>query len=565
MKIKALIVEDQEKVAVAIEQQLQQFNDCAVDRCNSVDRALERISAVRNAPYNVILCDYNLGETTNGQQLLEFLRLERRIPRQTAFIMVTAESSYGNVASAVELSPDAYLLKPFTFGGLEQRVNLALAKHQELLPAYAHLEKAEPDYPAAAAECNRVIVAASRFALDALKLKAECLLKSNQYGEAASVYDKIIAWRPTPWAEVGRARALRLMGEVELAERKLADTLRQFPQYVAAYDELSTIIGDKGDSKHAQEILEAAHRVVPSNRRTREIGLLALENGDLAKAASFLKIVTERDRYGLKRSTEDFFSLATALRRMDRHDEAMAVIDSLKDHFPETRPLTVRKMASEALTLVAAKRPFDAKKRLREALDLRNEGTEARTQLELAEACHCCGENDAADELFRHVCSNWQEDPQVTKQAHATMARAGYHPDSIEEIGAAIKQLVRTNNEAARDINQGHFHEAIAKLEGVAKRLPNHSNVQANYILALLRWVEHEAPPKIMDLPAHSKPRMFIAQAREHLRQLVRINPKHPRLPELQRLLARLTGDTKLAASLPPAPAEEAASMESGE
>ena len=563
MEIKALIIEDQPGVAVAIEQQLQHVGKFAVDRCVTVQTALERISAARKVPYDLILCDYNLGEATNGQQLLEYLRGEGRIPRHTAFIMLTAEAGYGSVASAVELGPDAYLLKPFTVGGLEQRVNYALAKHQALLPVYARLDGGEPDWAAAVGECNRIVAAGSRFALEALHLKTDCLLRNGQYGEAACVFDKVIAWRPTPWAEVGRARALRLMGEVELAERKLAETLRQFPQYVVAYDELSAIIETYGDSKRAQEILESAHRVVPSNRRTRQIGLLALENGDLKKAAAFLKVVTERDRYGLKRSTEDFFSLATALRRMERYDEAMAVVDSLGDHFPASRPLSVRKMASEALTLVAAKRPFDARKRLQDALELRQDSTEPRTQLELAEACFCCGDAATAAEIFAHVGSNWQESPAVVKLAKTVMARAGCAPESIAELDTAMQQLAQTNNEAVGDISQGHFPAAIAKLEAVAKRLPNHSNVQANYALALLLWVGHEAPPKLMELPHHSKPRVYIAQAREHLRQLCRINPGHPRLPELQRLLAQLTGETGVAAAVVP-PTEELACMEVG-
>lgn len=564
MKTKALIIEDQEGIAVAIEHQLLQIGRFQVDRCHSVAQALDRLSAARKEPYALILCDYNLGEGTNGQQLLEYLRSDRKIPRSTSFTMITAEASYGGVASAVELSPDAYLLKPFTHDGLAQRVSYALDKRQALASVYACIDRDEPEYAAAIKECNQIILAANRYALDALKLKTECLLKLQQWGEAAAVYDKIIAWRRTPWAEVGRARALRLMGEPELAEKKLQDTLKEFPQFVAVYDELGALAEDAGDPERAQRIFEAAHRIVPSNRRTRGIGLLALQNGDLEKAASFLKIVTERDRYGLKRTTEDFFGLAAAYRRMDRHDEAMAVIDTLKDHFPETRPLEVRKLAAEAMILVAANRPYDAKKRVRDALEMRDESMEARTQLELGEACCHCDEQEAAEEIFMHVCNNWQEDKKIVEQVKQVMQRAGLGEDGEKMLQNSLKELTRINNEAAAHIKQGHFDEAIAKMDKVAKRLPSHATVQSNYIHALLLWLEHEAPPELMKLPHHSKPRMYVSQAREHLRRLARINPNHPRLPALQRLFAKLTGETGATADVGDIP-DEAASMEIGE
>ncbi len=561
--MKILIIEDQQQVAVAIEHQVQQIKRSHVDYCISVAQAIDRISAARNAPYDLILCDYNLGECTNGQQLLEYLRSEKRIPRQTAFIMLTAEAQYSDVASAVELAPDAYLLKPFTLDGLEQRVNFSMAKREALKPAYKHIDCPAPDLPAAVKECNAIILAASRFALEALKLKAECLIKMEQWGEAANVYDKIIAWRPTAWAEVGRARTLRLMGHPELAEEKLSTTQELFPQFLAVYDELAALAEEKGDTQRAQEILSKAHAIVPSNRRTRGLGLLALQNGDLEKAAQLLKIITERDRYGLKRSTEDFFGLSTALRLLNRHDEAMEVLTTIKNHFPETRPLTVRTMAASAITLAAANRPFDAKKLVKEALELRTETMEPRTQLELGEACNHCGETETAQQIFLHVAENWQEDPKVVALVKKTLDRVGMGEDGNAMVDQAARDLTAINNGAAKKIKEGHFSEAVADMEKLAKRLPSHPTVQANYVQALLLWVEHEAPANVMELPHHSKPRQSITLAREHLRQLSKISPNHPRLAPLRRLFAKLTGEISADAGVSSqSDPQEAASME---
>lgn len=566
MKRKVLVVEDQEQVGLLIEHLLMEIDKFNVQHSSSAAHSIERIKAADKLPYDLILCDYHLGENTNGQQLLEHLRFERHIPRRTGFIMLTGDASYPAVASAVELVPDSYLLKPFTRDGLASRVRLAIEKREALKSVYAALDQPEPDWKAAVLACNAMIAEGNRFMLEALRVKAECQLRLGNWGDAASVYDKIVAWRPTAWAEVGRARAIRSMGRPELALDKLKATLHLFPQFVAAYDELAALALESGHAQMAQEILEKAHVIVPSNRRSRQLGLLALDNGNLELACKHLRVVVDRDRYGLMRSTEDFFGLASALHQLDRHDEAITVLDSLKDHFPETRPLTVRKMTAEAMVKLACERIGDARQTVRDALELRDDRMEPRTQLELAEACHHCGEEVAGRKIFLHVAENWQEDPKVVASVRTIMARVVDPEECTRVIDYSLQELVAANNDAAALMKAGRIEEVIAKMEVIAKRLPNHATVQANFTQALLTWLEQHAHPKLMELPYDSRPRRYLATAREHLKRLAVINPTHPHLPSLQRHFAKLTGETGLAAkAIEESEPEEAASMLVGE
>lgn len=541
MGCKTLIIEDQDKVASAIEHQLLQIGKFDVFISRTVDQSLERISAASREPFDLILCDYNLGAGTNGQQLLEYLRFERKIPRRTGFIMVTAEGSYSAVASAVELAPDAYLLKPFTQESMSQRVGYAIAKREALADIYAHLDKPAPDFTAAMAACKKTILDGGRFAVDALKLKAECLLKMEAWGEAANVYDKIIAWRPTPWAEVGLARALRHAGHPEIALDKLRSALASFPQYVAAYDELAALAEERGDHSLAISLLEKAHQIVPSNRRSRTLGLLALENGDFEKTARYLKVVTEKDRHGLMRSTEDFFGLANAYRELERFGAALETLDSITKHFPESRPLTVRIIAAQALTLKGSKRPYEARHKVQEALELLLPRMEPRTQLELAEACHHCGEPDRAIELFQHVAENWQENQNIVRKVVTTMDKVGVHQDHKDQIKRCLAELVELNNKAGALLQQGAYSEVVDIMEGVAQRLPNNVTIQANYVHALLCWLDQNAPPNMMELPIHSKPKLFVSSAREHLQRIAQLEPDYHRLAGLRQHFTKIT------------------------
>lgn len=541
---KALVVEDQDQMARLILSHLMALGFERVDISTNAQDAVERLSAARRNPYELIICDYNLGDGTNGQQLLELLRHDRRIPNATSFIMVTAESSYAQVASAVELVPDAYLLKPFTVDALEQRVQYARAKRDALKDAYAALDLPEPDYDTAIQACSKLIVERNRFALEALKVRGETLLKKQNWSEAHSVFEKVMAWRATPWAEVGRAKALRGAGYPEKALEKLKASIESFPQFVPAYDELATLVNDNGDKKLAQKILEQAHKIVPSNRRTRQLGLMALENGDHDNAARWLKIVTERDRYGMLRSTEDFFGLVKAQSELKRFEHALETLESLKDHFPMTPVLGLRKTAAEVKALASSGRKNDARKKIKDALEGMDPRTPPQAQLELAEACYAAGEESQGRDLLVHVAENWNESEKVVDRVKGAFANIGRVEEGERIVRNSREQLVEINNQAIRLVKAERLDEAIALIEDVAARLTDNATVQANAAHALLAWLEHNRPPNLMSLPLSSKPRIYVGRARDHLKHLAGAKSNHPRLGPLYRQFMKLTGET---------------------
>jgi DNA-binding response OmpR family regulator len=59
-----------------------------------------------------VLCDYNLGDGMDGQELLE-RRKTGTLPLSTIWIMITGERKYERVVAAAEMAPDDYILKPF--------------------------------------------------------------------------------------------------------------------------------------------------------------------------------------------------------------------------------------------------------------------------------------------------------------------------------------------------------------------------------------------------------------------------------------------------------------------
>ncbi|MFA0502233.1 response regulator, partial [Vibrio sp. 10N.222.46.A1] len=99
----------------------------------------ERLIAIAKSPrvamtitndttFDVIICDYNFGNTINGKQLFEELKQANRLKDDGIFILVTGENSALSIRPILELRPDNYLLKPFNRETLKQRITSSLRK-----------------------------------------------------------------------------------------------------------------------------------------------------------------------------------------------------------------------------------------------------------------------------------------------------------------------------------------------------------------------------------------------------------------------------------------------------
>ena len=110
-KLNGLLIDDIPEMRSAVRIQLA---DCGLERCDAARNTKEAIEKLSANRYDLIICDYNLGQGADGQQLLELVRRRKILPLTAVFLMITGETSYEQVATAAEYSPDDYLIKPFT-------------------------------------------------------------------------------------------------------------------------------------------------------------------------------------------------------------------------------------------------------------------------------------------------------------------------------------------------------------------------------------------------------------------------------------------------------------------
>jgi CheY-like chemotaxis protein len=260
--------------------------------------ASEVIFKVGNTHYDVILCDFNLGEGRDGQQLLEELRHRGLIHLDTVFIMVTAESVYEKVVATAELAPDDYLIKPFSAEVLRNRLDGILLRKRAFSSVYRHYEANELE--AAMTACDELIRDHPRYVVDALRFKGEVLNALGRFQEAEALYRQVVGMRAIPWARLGLAKALHAQKKDQEAEEMLHDVLEKTPELVSAYDLLADVRIARKDGSGAQAALSrGSPSPAKTVRRQQKLGAVAQENGDLDTARVAFSTVLEKGQHSV--------------------------------------------------------------------------------------------------------------------------------------------------------------------------------------------------------------------------------------------------------------------------
>lgn len=507
-----------------------QLADCGLENCDTarnIKEAIQRISANR---YDLIVCDYNLGQGADGQQLLELVRRRKLLPLTSVFLMITGETAYEQVSTAAEYAPDDYLIKPFTSMTLQTRLEKVIEKKEALRPVYKHLGE-RGDKQKAIAECDALLAQQSRYSLDLLRIKGELLLDLRRNDEALALYQGILEQRATPWASVGEARALAAKGDEATAKERLGKTLEAYPNYLAAYDVLARLL-EKDDRAAAQQIVEQALKVAPSTQRQRQLGALALENKDFTRAEEAFQRAVEKDRTGFFKSHDDYASLAKSRVEQGKVQEALTAVKEMGQNFPRSAELTVHQAAAESIVHAKSGNPEAAAAALKRALESVEPHMEVSASLELANACFVLGDQDQAKRILQNVAEDHQENEAVLEKAQGVFRGAGLDREGEVFLEATRKRMITLNNDAVALAQAGELEKASAMLDEAADRLRNNAQVSINAAIAAL-----------MQLQRQGANADLVAKAHRYITQANRANPEHPRLAEAVQLYRKLAPD----------------------
>lgn len=299
-----LVIDDIDTIRSAVKGMLQMLGCKDIAIANNGERALELCETQK---FDFILCDFNLGKGKDGYQLFEELKLRALLKANTVFILISAETAVQIIHGIVELQPDDYLLKPFSYKKLESRLIRALEKRKVLGPIYDAL--VVKNYKKALAECAVVSKKHSQYGLSIMRLKGEVLLKLQQYDLALALYDSILKIRELSWAKLGKAIAYYHLKEYPKSSALLNDLAELRETRIEALNWLASIYAQRDCLGQAKDILVESVKLSPKNiPRQRALANLSVLDNDWEIALRCFKTVLENTRFSVHENIEHHFN-----------------------------------------------------------------------------------------------------------------------------------------------------------------------------------------------------------------------------------------------------------------
>jgi len=540
-RLSVLVIEANQGMRGQLRSMLDGFGVSGVQFAPTAGMAVRKL---RDQRFDVILCEYNLGDGQDGQHLLEDLRSKEIIPLDTLFIMITGERNYERVVSAAELAPNDYILKPLTPDTLHGRLLRALEKREAFLPAYRLIEAGE--IQEAVDACLHGEEASPRYKVDFMRLRAELHVALGHADEAEAIYRAILQARIVPWARLGLAKTLFAKKQYAEADDILSGLVAENNRFLDAYDWLARVHEESGRLDQAREVLASAVGLSPHRiGRLRRYGDVSLAVGDHQSAERTLAEVVRKGKYSDFRDPEDHVRLVQAQLGQGRVAEAESTIRDLERSMDGLAATPLCASLSRALYHTRTGNPELAQAALRAAVQ---DGADTSSlsigmRQELAKACLDNELETEGSELVMDILRN-SADERTIESTRAMLRARGREDlsDQLERrVHGEVKGLIAAGAEKAQS---GDFDGAVQEMMNAVHKMPGNPHVLFNAALALLRHIENQGWNE-----------RLAGQARALIARTRRLDPNNPRLDAITGFMQQLNRKYGVRTPAPGAPA----------
>ncbi len=513
---KVLVIDDQQQMRQIIRESLYRLGIRNVVMAGS---AKEAIRAMQAEVIDVVLSDYNLGEGTDGQQLLEAARGANLLNPIAPWIFITANSLRADVLAAGDYTPDGYIVKPFADQLLARYIETLSARKQALAPLLHAVDAKKWDEVLRVADgfVNR----GDALSVEGIRQKAGALMKLGRFEEALAAYDFALGMNSElPWALLGRAHALRAGGDVDAARAALEALIERQPDYACAYDALLEIVEEQGDEEAALNTARAVADLVPNARRKIRLGAVALHVGATDVAVKALEQAVARNKASVTRSHDEGVLLAQALLDHGDPKRALSVGADVARQFPD---LPAAQLLSKAVCAQAHHRNGNAQ----EAAALMAEIERAigdtpmgdAHRLLVAKSALATGRVELGQGLIESVARSNTDRPLVVAAALRAAQGTAAEGACREIVARAANDIQRALHDLQQAKRDGDFARAIDIGESALALSPGHFTVQMElctlYLVAMARL---------------ERPAEHASRARELLAMLEERHPEHNRV-----------------------------------
>lgn len=533
-----LVVDDFIGIRQLLRESLRNLGARNIDQASSGGEAMGMLAKVR---YDVVLCDFNIGEGKNGQQVLEEARIRNLLLPSSVWLMVSAEKSVESVMGAAEHQPDAYLIKPITEGMLLTRLNRAWHKKQVFRgidEAYA-----EKDYLRAARLCDEQVEANKVHEIELLRMKAALMLRSGEPEKAREAYERVLRQREYQWARAGLAKIRMANGEYEQARQVFQAVISENRNYIEAYDQMALAYQHMGQPDAACDVLERAAKLSPNSvQRQRRLGEVSLKLGNVGVAEKAFRKCIAIGEYSVMKTVDAYFGLARVCGKKNEAKEALQLLAAARRDFPD-EDIELRAKITEGMVYHESgdfRRARKTGDELEELLNADPARPDTPTCMELAALLFAVGVKDAPVELLCYVIRNNHDNIVLLDEVQKIFDKARLGDEGEGLIRKSRKEATDLMNQGVLLWKTGKLPEAVEWMRNARAALPDN-----------LRILFNAAQILISHMTAHGYDAALSAEASEVLLHVDKIQPGQQRFAQLMEQLAALTpsdGDAVTAA-----------------
>ncbi len=494
-----LIVDDQRDFQKLLKGMLFSLGARNIHMADTGESALQKCMETR---FDLLFIDYNLGIGKNGRQLLEELKAKNRLAVDSIYMMVTGESNRPMVMGAVEVEPDDYLIKPFSQGLLNNRIQRVYAKKQVLKPALVALAK--KDYDAAIKEIKTVLCEYPRYRQYCSKLLTNVYIAKNEFEQAENLLINELKENRVTWALISLAKIYYEQSQFDNALELCDEALKQNRFRIEAHDIKTLCLTEQGKLKKALETIKLGTNISPfSFFRQSLFAKIAYENKAYKNLISACQNMLDVSRSSIHQDISHQLNYVRALM-----DAAQNCQDSTeKNKFIKEIKLAIKKAKTEKKLFGNV--PFDIFETLCIARISIIKGDLLAAKIHISELQNEMKEKETDLPLILYpesIITLLQIGEFELAQEQQVELKQENKPnhDFVESIlkqqskEAEIKcnQFELHNKKGIEEYKKGNFSLAISEFENAIHFAPMNTGSALNLIQALIQVLKHEPSNK---------------------------------------------------------------------
>jgi tetratricopeptide (TPR) repeat protein len=468
---------------------LSSFGAYHVDMASSSEEAMDKC---RFNFYDIILCDFNLGQGKNGQQILEALKVSKRIKHTHLFIMITAETAKDVVLGAREYQPDAYIAKPITRTVLEKRLGHLIKQQKTLKPINKEIDL--ENYAKAITLCHAELDKKTKYQSWCYQTLGHLYLKLGDTANAIKIYETVLKNRELPWTLLGLGQATLLNQDYTNSISHFNAALKLNPNLVEAYDGLSECHLKLNQPKLAQDALYKAvslsPRMIP---RQEKLGKVCQQNQDIEMATQAFRHAIKFGEHSIHDKAENYLNLGRSLSDwsegdlsqdgQNRASEAIDVLETLTNKFSLNDNACINANLIEARVYTGQNQEELADKKLHQVeCIIEDENLTAEVGLEFAKTLYSMKQPMRAEKLLIDLAKKFEDDTEVLLQIESLLDE----PESL----TSRKQAKELNKSGIKAFEEGRLSDAIEAIESALTFTPKHAALNLNLVQVLLKDYE---------------------------------------------------------------------------